>query len=443
MCKAYGGEPSLDMLRAFLNLGPASDWLNLSNRGGSGIPKALTKLITHIEGWKGSFFFIKNKIVSSKYPKLLFEENKLGKKSFKDLVPLRLKSFWKHSLKKPIICHCGREMNFRSFMVEGSDGEFHFKLEGGVGDVKEESSSNRPVNNEAPVIDVNPLNSALHSHVAENVRDSDDVSSEKGVVDEAERLRKSLKAIDSDPDIHEFPSAKELKDFTDCHFVVAHVTPPSWKQHLRDISLGKLCDIHDRVYMRQAILDNMLNSRTRQLMSALTKATASCDVIWEREIEKDKAYAELERKCNDALQDLDKNPLVLDMRVEIETLQGQEIDKLRQDRDALVTKVIPHAATKLIRSDEVGLLVARLIKAAIFRGRCIAFKEVAILKDPFTLEKMPSFRSSFEKEFNQADDELATASYPFISEDFADLYASLEELLSKKPRSDRSKFTSS
>nr|GFA02401.1 hypothetical protein [Tanacetum cinerariifolium]GFA02795.1 hypothetical protein [Tanacetum cinerariifolium] len=28
--------------------------------------------------------------------------------------------------------------------------------------------------------------------------------------------------VDSDPDIHEFPSAKELKDFTDCHWVVVH-----------------------------------------------------------------------------------------------------------------------------------------------------------------------------------------------------------------------------
>ncbi|GKE05221.1 hypothetical protein Tco_1397239 [Tanacetum coccineum] len=46
----YGGEPNVDLLRAFLNIGPAGDWLTLSNRGSSGIPKALTKPITHIEG---------------------------------------------------------------------------------------------------------------------------------------------------------------------------------------------------------------------------------------------------------------------------------------------------------------------------------------------------------------------------------------------------------
>ncbi|GKG62119.1 hypothetical protein Tco_0632023, partial [Tanacetum coccineum] len=67
--------------------------------------------------------------------------------------------------------------------------------EGGIGDGEEESPSNRSINNEALVIDVNPLNLTLTSHVAENVRDSDAVSSKKSVIDEAERLRKSSKAI--------------------------------------------------------------------------------------------------------------------------------------------------------------------------------------------------------------------------------------------------------
>nr|GEX39966.1 hypothetical protein [Tanacetum cinerariifolium] len=115
-------------------------------------------------------------------------------------------------------------------MVEGIDGGFHFEPKGGVGDGEEESPSNRSVNNEALMIDVNPLNFAPLSHVAKNVRDSYDVSLEKCLIDKA------------------------------------------------------------------AILENMLNSQTCQLMSALAKERASCDVIWEREIKKDKAYVELERK---------------------------------------------------------------------------------------------------------------------------------------------------
>ncbi|GJS94844.1 hypothetical protein Tco_0801812 [Tanacetum coccineum] len=305
MCKANSGEPNLDLLRAFLNLGPVGDWLTLSNRGGS-------------------------------------------------------------------------EIDFRSFMVGGIDGEFHFELEGDFADGEGYSPSNRSVNNEAPIINVAPLNSAPPSHIAKKIGDSHDISVGEDIVGEAERLRKSSKVtvavdvsdpidVESDPDIHEFPFAKELKDSIDCHFVVAH-----------------------------AVLDNM-------------------------EIKKDKAYAKPERKCKEALQDLDKNPLVLDMHAEIETLQG-----LKQDWATVLSKVVPDVAMKLIHSDEMGFLVAKLVKAAMFRGRCAAFEEVASLKDHFILEKMSGYHSSSKKEFDRASDGLANASYPFLAEVTADPYAHVE-----------------
>ncbi|GKE17289.1 hypothetical protein Tco_1424866, partial [Tanacetum coccineum] len=54
-----------------------------------------------------------------------------------------------------------------------------------------------------------------------------------------------------------------------------------------------------------------------------------------------------------------------------------EIDMLRQDRVAIVSKVVPDAAMKLVHGDEMGVLVARLVRAAIIYGRCMAFEEVA------------------------------------------------------------------
>ncbi|GKE85903.1 hypothetical protein Tco_1559645, partial [Tanacetum coccineum] len=91
MCKAYGGEPTVDLLRSFLNLGPAGDWSTLSNRGSTDVPKALLKPITHLGNWKDNFFFIENKLIPSNYPELLFSANKLDRKSFKDKVPLHPK----------------------------------------------------------------------------------------------------------------------------------------------------------------------------------------------------------------------------------------------------------------------------------------------------------------------------------------------------------------
>ncbi|GKD71357.1 hypothetical protein Tco_1325447 [Tanacetum coccineum] len=257
--------------------------------------------------------------------------------------------------------------------------------------------------------------------------------------------------VDSDFDIHEFPSAKELKDVTDCHRVVAHVTPPSWKQHLREISIEQLCDIHDRAYMRQVVLDNVLNSKTQELIFALHKAKTSYDAIRARDLDKDRAYAELERKCNEALQDLDKNPLVSDMHAKIKDLQGHvdglhseysrltveekkwEIDSLNQDRAVVVSKVIPDATMKLIRSDDLGVLIAKLVRSSIIYGRCQAFKEVAAMEEPFVLQKISSYQPLSKEEYDQAGDGLANASYPFLAKYVANLYALLEQLLSKKP----------
>ncbi|GJR37252.1 hypothetical protein Tco_1212936 [Tanacetum coccineum] len=300
-------------------------------------------------------------------------------------------------------------------MMEGINGEFHFKPEGDIGDGKGSSPYTRSVNNGIPVIDVDPLNSAPPSKVAENIRDSNDASLEKGVADKAEKVCKLLKAtgkrkqiaepsgketrhklqkvppqaskvvgdasdpldVDSDPDIHEFPSAKELKDFTDCHW-------------------------------------------TRKLISTTTKARSSCNTIWEREREKDKACAEHEKKSNDALQNLDKNPFVLDMHVEIATLQGQ-VDRLHNKYSKLVleekkwvnyeqTLSVLHLKVKGLESETERLksFKTQLMQEidglrqdrAMFRGRCTTFEEVAALKEPFDLEMIPGYRSSSKKELD-------------------------------------------
>ncbi|GJR28837.1 putative reverse transcriptase domain-containing protein [Tanacetum coccineum] len=199
------------------------DWLTLSNRGGVDVPKALVKPITHLENWKG------------------------------------LKTSWKYSPKRPMIYHQG----------QGIDGEFNFLPEGGFDD-NQGSLSVKSVNNKTPIIDAEPISTTHPSNVAENIVDSGNTSSEDGLLPvhpstysfpkASEKLKAAGKRkltaaglgegshhgarkvyvqankvagdastpldVDSDPDIHEFPSTKELKDGTDCHWVV--VTPPKW-----------------------------------------------------------------------------------------------------------------------------------------------------------------------------------------------------------------------
>ncbi|GJV29966.1 reverse transcriptase domain-containing protein [Tanacetum coccineum] len=384
---AYGGEPSIDLIRSFLNLGRVGAWLTLSSRGGVDVPKALMKPVTHLEKWKG------------------------------------LKTSWKYRPKKHVIYHRGH----------------------------------------APMINAEHI-SVVHSlDITENIMDSRNTSSKES--------GSSLIGLDA-------PSYLEVGKKSKVY--------GKRKQYLREISIEQICDIHDKAYMRQAVLDNVLNDRTRELIFALHKARASCDTIREREIKKDKTHAELEKKCNEALQDLDKNPLIFDMRAEIETLQSrvnslhneysrlileekkwinyeqtlstlrskvegleykgkglkaseiellQEVDSLSQDIAAVVARVISDATMKLIHSDEMGVLIARLVKASIIHGRCATFEEVAELKKPFVLEKMPGYRPSSTDEYVRVGNDLADASYPFLAELSADPHAFVEQLLSKKPQS--------
>ncbi|GJS42318.1 hypothetical protein Tco_1094048 [Tanacetum coccineum] len=64
-----------------------------------------------------------------------------------------------------------------------------------------------------------------------------------------------------------------------------------------------------------------------------------------------------------------------------------------------------------------------------------AFEEVDAMKEPYVLEKMSGYRPSSKEENDQAGDALENALYPFLAEYVVNPYASLSQLLSKKPPS--------
>nr|GEY58922.1 hypothetical protein [Tanacetum cinerariifolium] len=122
-----------------------------------------------------------------------------------------------------------------------------------------------------------------------------------------------------------------------------------------------------------------MNGISCKLMSTLSESRAAYDAIWEREKKKDKAYAELEAKCNEALKDLEKNPLVLDLRAKIilatlhSKIEGLEIERERLKKSEV--QVLQEIGG--LKQDRVAIM-----------QRCTACEEVAILKVPFELEKM-------------------------------------------------------
>ncbi|GKB60218.1 hypothetical protein Tco_0916404 [Tanacetum coccineum] len=226
------------------------------------------------------------------------------------------------------------------------------------------------------------------------------------------------------------------------------ITPLYWKQHLREISIEQLCDIHDRAYMRKAILDNVLNSRTWELISALHKAKLLL-MLFKHGIltrigpilNRKESVMRLFRIWIRIL--LSLICVLRSMLCRDKWMVFIEIDSLKQDRAAVVSKFILNAAMKLINNDDLGSLIARLVRSSIIYGRCQAFKEVAVMEEPFVLEKMSGYQPSLKEEYDRAGDALANASYPFLAEYVGNPYASLEQLLSKKYPMLRSTFSGS
>jgi predicted nucleic acid-binding Zn-ribbon protein len=234
--------------------------------------------------------------------------------------------------------------------------------------------------------------------------------------------------------------------------------------------IEELYDLHNKSYTRQAVLDNHLNSQTREVVRTLASAREKMDEILAREKKKDQEFAEVQAKCEEALRDIEQNPLVQDLRSDIaglekdlnkvkteckrlqkeeakvvgymeeiaeleikcgnleeertklgelevklrEDLDGlrRKYNALKRDRAAVVSKVIPYIAMELYHSDEVGKMIGDVVNAAIYHGKCTTGK-------PVDLSEVTYYRATHKAEYVDAT---------------KDPMASVETLLSEKPR---------
>ena len=60
-----------------------------------------------------------------------------------------------------------------------------------------------------------------------------------------------------------------------------------------------------------------MNDPTRDLVRTLQRAREKKDAILAKEKKKDQEFSDLRAKCEEALQDVEKNPLVLDLRKDV------------------------------------------------------------------------------------------------------------------------------
>ncbi|GKF60601.1 hypothetical protein Tco_0177387, partial [Tanacetum coccineum] len=165
--------------------------------------------------------------------------------------------------------------------------------------------------------------------------------------------------------------------------------------------MWQLLDLHDRCYVRQAIMYNAVNRRSQELLKVIKQIRGECDVMKERERARDKECEGLKGKCEAAKTDFDNNLVVCEKistlsrtakehkanldriileskkwagyQVSLLTLDSkvasleaekarlkvfkaslrQEVDDVKRDSMEVVSKVVPYIAMELVHSDDV------------------------------------------------------------------------------------------
>nr|GEZ06210.1 hypothetical protein [Tanacetum cinerariifolium] len=228
-----------------------------------------------------------------------------------------------------------------------------------------------------------------------------------------------------------------------------------------------------RIWQLQAVVDNAVNRRARELLKMVDNMKGECEV---REKARDKGCEGLKAKCKAAMADFDKNPVVNvlrqktksilvgvkehkscmdrmfaaleDEKSRLEAVKAQlrkkvkvvkcdraelvskvggcqgptpkKVKVVKCDRAELVSKVVPYVATELVHSDEMAMLVGNLYPL------CAALEEVAKMKNPFNLAKVKGYRLSYKKEHTKVGNNLTAIVFPFLSEVIANPSASVE-----------------
>nr|GEY35513.1 hypothetical protein [Tanacetum cinerariifolium] len=145
----------------------------------------------------------------------------------------------------------------------------------------------------------------------------------------------------------------------------------------------ELLDLHDCCYVRQAIVDNAINRRSRELLRIIKKLRVKFNVMKDRERVREEEYEELQAICESAMIEFEKNPTLVALREKISTLSSE---------------VKEHKA----------------------------YEQGAKIKEPFYLSKVKGYHSFYKKDHTQASNDLATATFAWLDEFVADPLALLK-----------------
>ncbi|GJQ98659.1 UBN2 domain-containing protein [Tanacetum coccineum] len=411
--------------------------------------------------WHEWFFYVQDFIIPAKYPQLLSEQNKLDLKSFKDKLPpnieenpmfqrlsrypisvcvfpdpilflVGLKPSWEHGQRRPAIMAGGKgiylsffflyspfsliydllslstKMAFRNFIYTEDDEDLMF--------LPKEPSLGFGISSLSVSVNTEPL----------KANEEPNIQPVKVTVDSGRSPRLELFVLASGSSTSRATRANTSSSKEDAPFLtVSDDDEGIFLVSLMVLSLKMPMLVISRSI--QAVVDNAINRRSRELLQVIEKLKGKCDIMRSRERARDEECEGLRVKCEAAMTDFEKNPTVVALlekiyalsieakehklslnRMMLETEKARleavevslwkEVEELKQDRREVVSKVVPYVAMELVHSDDMGSLVGKLVSFAIVFGRCRAFEQVAGMKEPFDLSKVKGYRSSYKKD---------------------------------------------
>ncbi|GJR50803.1 hypothetical protein Tco_1401324 [Tanacetum coccineum] len=407
-------------------------------------------------------------IIPAKYSQLLSKQNKLDSKSFKDNLPLNieenpmfqrlgrypasvrvfpdpiiflagLKPSWEHGQQQPAIMAGGKEMAFRNFIYVEDDEDLSF--------LPKEPSSGFGTGSPFALVNTKPLKAdeELVIQPAKVMADSREcpkpevfVVHPRSVAARIKDRKCKTRGGSSRPPVKRKLAPGSSTSRATCAKTSSSKDDVPFLTVSDDDEDVELLDLHDRYYARQAVVDNAVNRRSRELLQVIEKLRGEFDVMKDKERAREEECEELQAKCEAAMTEFEKNPTVVALQEKISTLSTEvkehkvsldrmmlesykwagyqqslstleskvtsletkkarleavkvslrkEVEELKQDRREVVSKVVPYAMIELIHSEHMGSLVGRLVSSAILYGRCRAYEQVAEMKEPFDLSK--------------------------------------------------------
>ncbi|GKA37539.1 hypothetical protein Tco_0724104 [Tanacetum coccineum] len=422
---AQDGDPLQDDVRLYLgdDLKKAQDH---SQRHASKkhILNLLPKVITRIEGWHKWFFYVQDSIIPAKYPQLLSERNRLDLKSFKDKLPLNIEE-------NPMFQRLSRyptsvrvfpdtilflaEMAFRNFIYTEDDEDLAF--------LPKEPSPGFGIGSASVSVNTEPL----------KANEEPEIQPVKVTADSGESPKPELFVV------HPGSVAARIED-RKCktrggssrpHVKRKLASRSSTSRATRAKNSSSKDDAPFLTVSDDDEGDNVVNTRSRELLQLIKKLKGECNVMRSKERAREEECEGLRVKCEAAMTDFEKNPAVVALREKISVLSTKvkehklnldrmmleiqkwaekvrleavevslrkEVEELKQDRREVVSKVVPYAAMELVHSDDMGSLVGKLVSSSILYRRCRAYEQVADMKDHFDLSKVKGYRSSYKKD---------------------------------------------